>query len=84
MKACQNQGLFLLGTLTALQNVAVDPNTKGESRAKVGGFLNRFRKLNYLMKVACYLDILELLTPVSKVCNSPLTIFAALAASFDS
>ena len=52
----------------ALENVVTDTKTRSETKAKVTGFLqNNFRSYRFLCLVCTYLDILELITPISKV-----------------
>ena len=52
----------------ALENVVVDPKTRPDARAEVQGFLqSSIRSHRFLSLVCTYLDILEILTPVSKI-----------------
>ena len=52
----------------ALENVASDPKTRQETKAKVRGFLqNNLRSHRFLCLVCTYLDILEILSPISKI-----------------
>jgi len=52
----------------ALENVVSDPATRGETKAKVTGFLrNNLNSYRFLCLVCTYLDVLELITPISKV-----------------
>ena len=52
----------------ALENVVSDPATRGETKAKVTGFLrNNLNSYRFLCLVCTYLDMLELITHISKV-----------------
>ena len=52
---------------TALENVVSDPTTCAETKAKVTGFLKNLHSYRFLSLVCTYVDILELITPISKV-----------------
>ena len=51
----------------AYENVVADGNMKAETRAKVVGYLKKLKSYSFLCMVCCYLDILELVTPASKI-----------------
>ena len=56
--------------ITGFENVACDVKTKAETKAKVKGILKKLKSYRYLMMTCAYLDILQIITPASKVFES--------------
>ena len=54
----------------AYENVCADENTKPDTKAKVTGYLAKLRSYSFLCLLCSYLDILEIVTPISKVFES--------------
>ena len=52
---------------TAFENVVADRKTTAPVRAKVQGILKKLQSYRFLCLVCCYLDVLELITPASKM-----------------
>ena len=55
------------GIVTAYENIESDRKTKGETRAKVKGYLKKLRSYKFFQKVINFLDILDCIAPVSLV-----------------
>ena len=53
--------------ITAFENVIADEKTKAETRAKVVGLNRKLKSYRTLCLTCIYLDILELITPASKI-----------------
>ena len=62
---------YLLDTWPALklafENIIADPKTKQETKIKVKGLLKKLNLYRFMSLVTCYLDILEIVTPISKL-----------------
>ena len=52
---------------TAFKNTVADKRTTAPVRAKVHGILKKIQSYKFLCLVCCYLDVLELITPASKI-----------------
>ena len=52
--------------ITAFQNAVADPKSTSTMKAKLSGFLKRIRNFRFICRVATHLEILEIMTPVSK------------------
>ena len=50
----------------AFKNIA-DPKTRQETKTKVKGLLKKLNLYCFMSLVACYLDILEIVTPISEL-----------------
>ena len=55
------------GIVTAYENIESDRKTKGETRAKVKGYLKKLRSNKIFQKVINFLNILDCIAPVSLV-----------------
>ena len=44
-----------------------DPKTRQETKTKVKGLLKKLNSYRFMSLVTCYLDILEIVTPISKL-----------------
>ena len=53
--------------VTAFENVVADVRTIQETRSKVIGYLKKLKSYAFLCLTCCYLDVLELITPCSKI-----------------
>ena len=53
--------------VTAFENVVADVRTVRETRSKVIGYLTKLKSYAFLCLTCCYLDVLELITPCSKI-----------------
>ena len=53
--------------ISAFDNTLVTRKHKGETKAKIMGFLKQLRSYRILCAVCCYLDLLEKITPASLV-----------------
>ena len=51
----------------AFENIIADPKTRQETKAKVKGLLKKLNLYRFMSLVTCYLDILEIVTPISKL-----------------
>ena len=51
----------------AFENIITDPKTRQETKAKVKGLLKKLNLYHFMSLVTCYLDILEIVTPISKL-----------------
>ena len=51
----------------AFENIIADPNTRKETKTKVKGLLKKLNSYRFISLVTCYLDILEIATPISKL-----------------
>ena len=51
----------------AFENIIADPNTRKETKTKVKGLLKKLNLYRFMSLVTCYLDILEIVTPISKL-----------------
>ena len=51
----------------AFENIIADPKTRQETKAKVKGLLKKLNLYCFMSLVTCYLDILEIVTPISKL-----------------
>ena len=56
-----------LGILTAFTNIVSDKKTTPATKAKVVGYLRRLMECRFICRMVSYLEILELITPVSKM-----------------
>ena len=55
------------GFITAYENALADPGHRNETKAKISGFLKKFKSYEFLCKMASYLDILDASGPASLV-----------------
>lgn len=63
--------LALCPTITlAKENVMADENIRQHTKAKVTGYLIKLRSYSFLCLVCAYLDILKIITPISKIFES--------------
>ena len=53
--------------IAAFENVAADRKTTKSSREKVNSYLEKLTSYNFLNMACCYVDILESITPASKI-----------------
>ena len=51
----------------AFENIIADPKTRQETKTKVKGLLKKLNSYRFMSLVTCYLDILEIVTPISKL-----------------
>ena len=51
----------------AFENIIADPKTRQETKTKVKGLLKKLNWYHFMSLVTCYLDILETVTPISKL-----------------
>ena len=51
----------------AFENIIADPKTRQETKTKVKGLLKKLNLYRFMSLVTCYLDILEIVTPISKL-----------------
>ena len=51
----------------AFENIIADPNTRKETKTKVKGLLKKLNSYGFMFLVTCYLDILEIVTPISNL-----------------
>ena len=51
----------------AFGNIIADPNTRKETKTKVKGLLKKLNLYRFMSLVTCYLDILEIVTPILKL-----------------
>ena len=51
----------------AFENIITDPKTRLETKAKVKGLKKKLNSYSYMSLATCYLDILEIITPISKL-----------------
>ena len=51
----------------AFENIIADSKTRQETKAKVKGLLKKLNLYRFMSLVTCYLDILEIVTPISKL-----------------
>ena len=51
----------------AFENIIADPNTRQETKAKVKDLLKKLNSYRFMSFVTCSLDILEIVTPISKL-----------------
>ena len=51
----------------AFENIIADPNTRKETKTKVKGLLKKLNLYRFMSLVTCYLDILEIVIPISKL-----------------
>ena len=51
----------------AYENVVADHKTLAKTKAKVTGQLRKFKSYDILCKTCTYLDVLEIITPASKI-----------------
>ena len=50
----------------AFENIIADPKTRQETKTEVKGLLKKLILYYYMSLVTCYLNILEIITPISK------------------
>ena len=51
----------------AFENIIADPKTRQETKTKVKGLLKKLNSNRFMSLVTCYLDIVEIVTPISKL-----------------
>ena len=51
----------------AFENIIADAKTRQETKAKVKGLLKKLNLYRFMSLVTCYLDIPEIVTPISKL-----------------
>ena len=52
---------------TASENIVADKRTTAPVRTKAQGILKKLQSYRFVCLVCCYLDLLELITPASKM-----------------